>query len=187
MIYEYAINGLPVRTGDIICTHDGGASVVEGQFWRFVGKLIPGEVDHVAVYVGPEGRCVEAGPRGVIIYEVRNKTWDAVPMQDQRGPVIDTFYGVAYAVDGRGLPENKKNEVRERVARFCLAQAGKPYNLNFLDSRREDAFYCSQLAYAAYFMSGIDLNTDRGVPLVPGTHSIIFPQEIWSGCVNKRG
>lgn len=186
MICEYEIDGVGVRTGDIICTHDGGTPILEGQFWRFVGNLIPGDVDHVAVYIGPEGRCIEAGPKGVNIYEVKNKTWDAVRMQDQRGPVVDTFYGIACPVEGKGLSENKKAEIRDSVAKYCVAQAGKPYNLNFLNSKTEDTFYCSQLVYLAYLKNGINLNTDLGVPHVPGTHSIIFPQEIWSGCVNKR-
>ncbi len=186
MIYEYEINNVKLKTGDLICTHDGGVPVLEGQFWRFVGSLIPGEVDHVAVYLGPEGRCIEAGPLGVKLYEVKNNTWDSVNMRDQRGPMVDTFYGVASPVEGRGLSENKKIKVRESVAKYCLAQAGKPYNLNFLNSKTTKAFYCSQLVYLAYLKNGIDLNTDTGAPHVPGTHTIIFPQELWSGCVHKR-
>ena len=90
-------------------------------------------------------------------------------------------------VEGKELSETKKAGIREKVAQYCIAQAaaGKPYNLNFLNSKTEEAFYCSQLAYLAYLKSGIDVNTNLGVPHVPGTHSIIFPQEIWSGCVNK--
>lgn len=186
MIHEYEINNVKLKTGDIICTHDGGAPILEGQFWRFVGNLIPGEVDHVAVYLGPEGRCIEAGPIGVNVYEVKNNTWDSVNMRDQRGPMVDTFYGIACPVEGRGLLENRKVRIRESVARYCLAQAGKPYNLNFLNSKTVKSFYCSQLVYLAYLKNGIDLNTDHGVPHVPGTHTIIFPQELWSGCVNKR-
>jgi len=186
MIYEYEINNVKLKTGDIICTHDGGAPILAGQFWRFVGNLIPGDVDHVAVYLGPEGRCIEAGPIGVNVYEMKSNTWDSVNMMDQRGPVVDTFYGVAYPVEGRGLAEDKKTETRELVAAYCLAQAGKHYNLNFLDSTTEDRFYCSHLAYLAYLKNGINVNTDQGVPHVPGTHSIVFPQEIWIGCVKKR-
>lgn len=189
MIYEYEINGIMLKTGDIICTTDGGAAVLAGQFWRFIGKLIPGDVDHVAVYVGPEGRCVEAGARGrVIEYIVHGHTWDSLSLRQQRGEVVDVFYGAAFPVEGRGLTETQKNKVRERVARYCLKQsaAGKPYNLNFFDSKTEKAFYCSQLAYLAYLRHGIDLNTGLGIPHIPGTESIIFPQEIWSGCANRK-
>lgn len=188
MIYDYEINGLPVKTGDIICTTDGGAPVAAGEFWRLVGKFVPGDVDHVAVYVGPEGRCVEAGAKGrVITYEVKNRVWDGLKMKDDRN-VIDTLYGIAYPLADKGFPEQKESGIRQAVADYCLAQAaaGKPYNLNFFNSKTEEAFYCSQLAYLAYLKHGIDLNTNQGVPDIRGTESIIYPQEIWRGCVNKR-
>jgi uncharacterized protein YycO len=189
MIYEYEINGLAVKTGDIICTTDGGPPTLDGQFWRYLGNLIPGNVDHVAIYVGPEGRCVEAGAKGrVITYSVMNNNWDSLKMRDQRGEVVDTLYGVACPVEGRGLSESRKTEIRESVAQYCLAQAaaGKPYNLDFFNANTEDAFYCSHLAYMAYLKQGINLNTNLGIPHIPGTTNIIFPQEIWSGCVNRK-
>ena len=43
-----------------------------------------------------------------------------------------------------------------------------------------------QLAYRAYRNCGIDLNSNWGVPDIPGTDTVIFPQEIWEGCVNRR-
>jgi hypothetical protein len=56
-IYTYTIDGLTVRTGDLICTNTTeGKSLFGGLFYRFFGTLIPGEVDHIAVYVGPGGR-----------------------------------------------------------------------------------------------------------------------------------
>ena len=84
--------------------------------------------------------------------------------------------------------EEEEAQIRSSVADYCLAQAAanKPYNLNFLDSQTEDAFYCSQLAYKAYLPHGIDLNSGQGVPNVKGTSRIIFPQEIWSGCIHRR-
>ncbi len=189
MIHEYEINGLMVKTGDILCTTNGGPSILDGQFWRYIGTLLPGDVDHVAVYVGPEGRCVEAGARGkVITFEVMNNRWDALKMQNQRGEAVDTLYGVARPVEGRGLSEDRKIGVREDVARYCLAQAaaGKPYNLNFLNPMTEDAFYCSQLPYLAYLKNGIDLNTGLTVPHNPATSRIVFPQDIWRGCVHEK-
>jgi len=63
MTYTYQIDGLPVETGDIICTSDGGGPFIDGQLWRLIGMLIPGEVDHIAIYIGPNGRCVEAGAK----------------------------------------------------------------------------------------------------------------------------
>lgn len=189
MIHEYEINGLPVKTGDIICTTDGGPPILDGQFWRYIGNLLHGDVDHVALYVGPEGRCVEAGAQGrVITFDVTDNIWDAEKMQDQRGKTVDALYGIACPVEGRGLTESRKAGIRESVAEYCLTQAaaGKPYNLNFFDSNTEVAYYCSQLAYIAYLKNGIDLNTNVGIPHNPGTSSIIFPQEIWDGCVGRR-
>lgn len=189
MIHEYEMNGLLAKTGDLICTVDGGPYVLDGQFWRYIGHLIPGEVGHVAVYVGPEGRCVEAGAKGrVITFCAADHVWDARKMRDQRGEMLDALYGIASPALGRGLSESREREVRENVARYCLDQAaaGKPYNLDFFDPDTEDAFYCSQLPYLAYLKNGIDLNTGLGIPHIPRTSSIIFPQELWSGCVHAK-
>jgi len=189
MIHHYEIQGVPLRTGDLIGTSDRGDVPVAGQIWRLIGMMIPGPVDHIVVYVGPGGRCVEAGAKlRVIDFELTDGNWDAERMVRRRGPILDDFYGVAYPPAGRGLPETEEIRVRDKVARYCLRQAaaGKPYNPNFLNSRTQKAFYCSQLAYAAYLQNGIDLNTGKGIPRLPGTESIIFPQEIWSGCRHKR-
>ena len=181
MIYTYTIDGLLLQSGDLICTSDGGQAVVAGEFWRMLGKLLPGEVDHIVIYVGPDGRCVEAGPKGVHAFEVEGNTWDGDKMIGQR-LFTDMLYGAAYPLEGRGLSEPAERDIREDVAAYCLAQAEarKPYNLNFLDSRTEHAFYCSQLAYMAYLRHGINLNTERDIPSIPGTASIIFPQEVWA-------
>jgi hypothetical protein len=189
MIYSYEINGLTVETGDIICTTDGDVSSIPGHFWFLIGKLIPGDVDHVVVYVGPEGRCVEAGAKGrVITFNIKNNTWDANKMVNQRGPLIDVFYGVAYPLARSHLAPETKLKTRESVARYCLkqAKAKKPYNFDFLDSKTEKGFYCSQLAYKAYLRNGINLNTGKGVSKISGTESIIFPQEIWDGCRHTK-
>ena len=183
-VHAYRIHGLEVRTGDLVCTTDGGRTIGPGQFWWLVGKLIPGDVDHIAVYVGPQGRCVEAGAKGrVVAFEVPGGTWDVAAMLPCRG-FEDVLYGVAYPLAGRGLSHQREVEIRMAAANFCLAHAAKgtPYNLNFLDSDTEQAFYCSQLAYRAYLPHGIDLNTDREVPAVPFTQSIVFPQEVWAAC-----
>jgi len=187
MIYQNQINGLTVQTGDLICTTDGGGADIDGQFWRLIGKLIPGDVDHIVIYTGPGGRCIEAGAKGMIItFDMTGNVWDSKRMADQRGELIDEIYGVAYPLEGKGLDEVQSARVREDIANYCLQQIGKPYNINFLDSSTEAAFYCSQLAYKAYMKEGIDLNTRIGIPSIPGTESIIFPQEIWSGCVHRR-
>ncbi len=186
MVYEYIIDGLTVRTGDILCTTDGGGELLVGEFWRLVGKMIPGDIDHIVIYIGPGGRCVESGATGrVIEFEIPSNHWDADAMYDQR-KLIDTFYGIAYPLADKGFSEDRENQIRKKVRDYCVAKAGKPYNLNFLDSGNEDAFYCSQIAYKAYLTCGINLNTDRSVVNIPGTSDIVFPQEIWNICVNKK-
>jgi hypothetical protein len=187
MVYSYQINGLIVQTGDLICTIDGGDIDIKGQFWRLIGKLIPGEVEHIVIFVGPGGRCVEAGARGkVITFDIIKGQWNAEKMILQRGLFNDVFYGVAHPLKGRNIDSDKSMAIRESVASYCLEQARleKSYNINFLNSDTEDAFYCSQLAYKAYLKNGIDLNTGQGIPKIPGTGSIIFPQEIWAGCTH---
>jgi len=182
MIHSYQINGVAVQTGDIICTHNGKPHILPGEFWRLLGRLVPGEVDHVAIYLGPAGRCVEAGARGVATFEVLEGDWDTERMALQRGLLFDTFHGVAIPLGNQMLGKAPQQPLREIVAEYCLAQLGKPYNLNFMDPETETAFYCSQLAYKAYKQVGIDLNTGLALERVAGTNRIIFPQEIWSGC-----
>lgn len=185
MAYTYKIHNLTLQTGDIVCTTNGKPDILPGEFWRLVGRLVPGEVDHVAVYLGPGGRCVEAGARGVITFEVHEGAWEAEHMMRERGHLVDTFHGAAYPLAGRGLSHELEEQIRTDIANFCLAQVGKPYNLNFLDSDSEDEFYCSQLVYRAYLRCGINLNTGLAMESLPGTNRIIYPQEIWEGCIHR--
>lgn len=181
MIHTYQIEGIALQTADIICTMNGKPEVLPGEFWLLVGRLVPGDVDHVAIYLGPDGQCIESGARGVITFNVPGGRWDTERMAPQRGLLFDTFYGVVSPLDGLGLGEEEEQEMRAAVASYCRAQVGKPYNLNFLNANQEDAFYCSQLAYKAYQQIGIDLNTGLAMEQLPGTNSIIYPQEIWAG------
>ena len=185
MIHSFEIEGLVLQTGDIICTMNGKPDILPGEFWRLVGKLVPGDVDHVAVYLGPDGRCAEAGSRGVITFEAEPGIWDTEKMARQRGLLFDTFYGVASPLGARELSGEDEHRVRMAISNYCLNQVGKPYNLNFLNPETEDAFYCSQLAYKAYQQVGINLNTGLAMEQLPGTNSIIYPQEIWSGCSHQ--
>ena len=187
MIHTYEVNGLTVQTGDLICTSIGQAGFIAGELWLLLGKFVPGEVDHVAMYVGPAGRCVEAVPRGVITFDLQDNLWMAERLQAQRG-LVDRIVGVAYPLQNKLLSKAQEISIRESVAAYCLAQAAahKPYNYNFFNSDTEEAFYCSHMVYRAYLSHGIDLNSGLGIPDVPGSQQIIFPQEIWSGCVHHR-
>ena len=186
MIYTYEIEGIPVQTGDVICTRNGKPDILPGEFWRFVGRLVPGDVDHVAIYLGPDGRCVEAGARGVITFDVRFGYWETERMARQRGLLFDTFYGVVSPLDALGLAEAEEHEMRKTIAAYSLTQVGKPYNLNFLNPETDESFYCSQLAYKAYQQVSIDLNTGVAMDQIPGTNAIIYPQEIWNGFSHRR-
>ncbi|NWG35722.1 MAG: hypothetical protein HXY42_14925 [Chloroflexi bacterium] len=186
MIYTYQIEGLTLQTGDIICTMNGKPDILPGEFWRLVGRLVPGDVDHVAMYVGPAGRCVEAGARGVIKFTVFDGQWDTERMARRRGLLFDTFYGIVSPLDGIELSESEEHRMRQTVAAYALAQVGKPYNLNFLNAETEEAFYCSQLAYKAYQQVGINLNTGLAMEQLPGTNAIIYPQEIWAGFSHRK-
>jgi hypothetical protein len=186
MIFDYEINGLHVRTGDVICTMNGKPNLLPGEFWRLVGRLVPGDVDHVVIYLGPEGRCVEAGALGVVTFQIHNGHWEPEHTMPERGMLVDTFYGVVYPLKEIGLAREEEIEIRSGIASYCLGHIGKPYNLNFLDPDREDSFYCSQLVYKAYLSFGINLNTGMAMEMLPGTNQIIYPQEIWDGCPHQR-
>ncbi len=186
MVHTYQINDMALQTGDIVCTMNGKPDILPGEFWRLIGRLVPGDVDHVAIYVGPDGRCVEAGARGVVSFNVPNGYWDTERMARQRGHLFDTFYGIASPLDSLGISEEEEQHARASIATYTLAQIGKPYNLNFLNPDTEEAFYCSQLAYKAYQSIGIDLNTGLAMEQLPGANQIIYPQEIWDGFSHKQ-
>jgi len=186
MVYNYILNGLQIKTGDIICTKDGDDKYVPGQFWRLIGLLIPGEIDHVAIYIGPEGRCIEAGPKGVIQFILNSNSWNANDLVSQRGPLIDELYGIAYPLKNRNYLTSDEEEVREAVSSYCKSQLGKPYNINFFDSTSESSFYCSQLINMAYLSKGISLNSGKNIPNLTGSEVIIFPEDIWESCSNIK-
>lgn len=157
MIHTHTFNGLTVQTGDILCTRDGTDYNWFGRFWRWIGYLVPGRIDHSIVYVGSGGRCVEAGGKGVIEFTMPGKVWYAPSVADVR-LLHDTLIGVAYPLQGLGLSAAEEERIRLGVADYCLAQIGKPYNPLFLNTVTDAAFYCSQLIYLAYREFGIDLS-----------------------------
>jgi len=188
-IYTYEIDGLFVQTGDLICTTIGGDEPVSGQLWSVIGMIIPGDVDHIIVYIGPGGRCVEEGGKLYANkFEVKNKTWDVKKMYDDRGTIIDKLYGVVYPLAGQRISREEEAKIRHSVAMYCLneAKARTPYNFNYFDSKTNKALYCSQLAHKAYLRSGIDLNTGKGLKGFPITDKIVYPQVIWEGWEHKK-
>lgn len=186
MVFEHRFNGIRVRTGDILCTRNGVEGSLFGQLWRLLGRLVPGEIDHCAVYLGPDGRCVESGARGVITFTMDGETWNAGPIGDER-LLLDELVGVAYPLAGRGLSDADEQCIREAVAKFCLAHVRQqtPYNPNFFNANTDGALYCSQLVYKAYIEHGIDLNEDQNVK-APLARRIVFPEDIWRNSASRR-
>ncbi len=185
-LYTSSFCGVPLTTGDVICTTDGEEDSLLGRFWRLMGQLAPGDVDHCIVYLGPGGRCIESGPKGVIVFTMPGEVWDAAALFPERW-LLDRFYGVVYPLADRGIAPADERRIRANVARFCLEQAtfSKPYNLNFFDPDTDGAFYCSQLIYKAYLAEGINLNTNQWTPAGP-LAAIVFPQELWDTCAHLK-
>ena len=188
MIHQYQVDGLWLTTGDLICTTAGGQRSVVTQLLRPLEWCMPGPVKHVIVYVGPGGRCVEAGPRGVIAFRLTGHAWSAERMRRERGGLAGCFYGVTYPLCGTTYSRHEQRRIRAAIADYCLRQvaARRPYNWRFWDPEREDAFYCSQLAYKAYQPFEINLNSEQGIPDRTLLRSVVYPQEVWSGCVHRK-
>ncbi len=190
MIHTYTLNGLTIKTGDILCTSDGTDQNWFGRLWQLIGYLVPGKIDHIIVYVGPGGRFVEAGGRGVIAFEMPGTRWQAAQVADLR-LLVDTLIGVAYPLQGLNLSNEREEEIRLRVAEYCLDHVGKPYNANFLKVVTNEAFYCSQLAYLAYREAGIDIGVTPVALLHDDTPSdgstplLVLPTALLDNCAHQ--
>lgn len=190
MIHSHTINGLTIRTGDILCTRDGAPGSWFGRLWQLIGYLVPGEIDHIIVYVGPEARFVEAGARGVIDFTMPGNRWDAAHVVEQR-LLVDTLVGVAYPFQALGLSAAEEHAARETIAAYCLDHLGKPYNANFLKVVTNEAFYCSQLAYLAYRAAGIDVGVTpvrllpEQIDEVDETPLLVLPNALLDNCSHK--
>jgi hypothetical protein len=187
MIHHHRIQEIPLLSGDVLCTHDGSEESLFGAVWRLLGRLLPGEIDHCVVYVGPGGRCVESGARGVIVFEMPGETWESIPLALERG-LVDELVGVAYPLAQEGLTAEEEARIRQGVVDYCLEMAAenRPYNFDFLNAQTARGFYCSQLVYKAYLQFGVDLNRNLGVPDDPLLGRIVFPEEIWNACLHRR-
>jgi hypothetical protein len=180
MIFEESLEGRPVRSGDIIATVDGGEGSFSGALFKLLGVMIPGKPDHIVLYLGPDGICIEAGPKDVNLFRFFDGKWDAHRMERQRG-IVDKLYGVGSLVPKTAAGTFAEDAARRTVRAFLLEQAGKPYNWDFLDPDQEEAYYCSQLAYAAYWCVGVNLNVSAEGSLHPKfLNRIVTPGEVWN-------
>lgn len=187
MDHVHEMDGLPIRTGDILCMRDGGRCGVFERLWMALGALIPGEIDHCALYVGPDGRFVEADIHGVTVLTMPGHHWDAKALLRKR-LFVDTLVGVAYPLQGRGLAPNEETRLRESVAEYCLAQAAarKPFNFNFFNATNPNRTYCSQLIAEAYRSQGIELDGKLAVPGPGIFRRAVFPEALWAGSPHCR-
>jgi hypothetical protein len=189
MIYTHSFNGLTVQTGDILCMRNGTSYNWFSRLWEMIGYLVPGRVDHTILYVGPGGRCIEAITKGVSEFVMPGHSWNADKLAAKR-LYYDTLVGVAYPLQGLGLSAQEEDRIRTGVADYCLAQVGKPYNANFLNTVTDEAFYCSQLIYLAYRSFGIDLgacparlSTEPGS--TQGNPLLILPTTLMANCAHR--
>lgn len=187
MIHSHSFNGVVARSGDVLFTRDGTPNSIFGQLWRAFGHILPGDLDHVALYVGPGVRFVESAANGVVLVDMAGDTWDAERYARER-LLLDELVGVANPLAGQGLSEADETRIREGVVAYCLKQVSerKPYNLNFFDPEKEGAFYCSQLVYKAYARFGIELHGIGQADANPLMAPIVLPEDIWNACADKQ-
>lgn len=189
MIHTHKFNGLTLQTGDILCTRDGTDDNWLGRIWHWIGYLVPGRIDHAILYVGPGGRCIEAGGKGVIEFTMPGTVWHAPDVVDIR-LLYDTLVGVAYPLQGLALSPAAEARIRMGVADYGLAQIGKPYNPIFLNTVTDAAFYCSQLIYLAYREFGIDLGVSpvrlvSDPTAIEETPLLILPTMLLDNCAHR--
>lgn len=55
----------------------------------------------------------------------------------------------------------------ENAGKYAEAQIRKSYNFSFLDKKRTDSFYCSQLVWRAWFNQGVDIDGNGGLAVWP--------------------
>ena len=86
MVHHYEIDGLPVQTGDILCTTDGTDRFLAGRFWQLFGLFVPGQrvLDLIELIVNwfytrkygamarrfGRGTAEDDGRRGLIILQI---------------------------------------------------------------------------------------------------------------------
>jgi hypothetical protein len=187
MIYTHSFQGITARTGDILFTRDGESGSLFGEIWKLLGYILPGDLDHCAMYLGPGVRFVESAARGVVVCEFAGDAWTATPYAAQR-LLIDELVGIGDPIAGRGIALEQEIELREHAVAYCLAQAAeqKPYNIDFFNPQTDGAFYCSQLVYKAYAAQGIDLHVHAGESANSLLAPIVFPEDVWNACHARR-
>jgi len=113
-LFEYELDGIPLQTGDLICTRDGSDTILAGEFWKIIGTLIPGEVDHVAVYLGPKGAASRRDRTACSCS--RSRTGVGCGSMFQKRGIVDQLHGVAFPLRKRklGIEATQRMRIRSR-------------------------------------------------------------------------
>lgn len=61
------------------------------------------------------------------------------------------------------LPQAK----REQIESYVLTKLHEPYSISTYKKNEKSGWYCSKLVYLAYLQAGIDLDTKRGISILP--------------------
>lgn len=187
MIYQHSFHGVIARSGDILFTRDGIPDSLFGEIWRVLGQAMQSEFNHCALYLGPGVRFIESAAKGVVLVEMQGDEWNAAPYAEQR-LLVDELIGIGDPLAGRGMTPKQERGIRERAIAYCLEQVDehKPYNLDVFNPETDGAFYCSQLIYKAYQAQDILLHQHRGADAENVLAPIVFPQDVWEACREKR-
>ncbi len=187
MIYAYSFRRVTAKTGDILFTRDGEEGSLFGEIWKLLGHILPGDLDHAAMYLGPGIRFVESAAKGVVVVEMEGNEWDGIRYGKER-LLVDELIGIGDPIAGRGISPERENEIRQNVVAYCLEQGReqKPYNLNFFNPETDGAFYCSQLVYKAYQTQGINLHVHIGESADSPFAPLVFPEDVWNACLKKE-
>lgn len=182
-MHTHQFYGVIAKTGDILFTRDGEPGSLFGEIWKLLGNILPGDLDHAALFLGPGIRFVESAAKGVVVVEMEGDEWDGTRYGTER-LLIDELVGVGDPTAGRGISPEREIEIRENVVAYCLHQARrqKPYNLRFFDPESDGAFYCSQLVYKAYQAKGIALHEHVGDEAESLLAPIVLPKDLWNAC-----
>ena len=126
---------------------------------------------YILVTDSPLSSGIVGGHAGIIRAETTAETIKAMPSGgvDRHANVWDWRYKgqQVWALKIK----NKSNAEHKKAANWADQQRYKPYNYNFADRNRTDAFYCSQLVWAAVKNAlNIDIsNNPFGASIFPMT------------------
>jgi uncharacterized protein YycO len=132
-----SINAAHIRPGDIIFGYSPS-----------MDPIIPGYWTHVVIFVGFDHEgiawAIESNTAGVSYFRVRS--------------LLARDYGDLAL--GRVNVDSSQIDV---ALTFAQQQLGKPYDYRWYSKQvHGDSYYCSELAWASYFVAGVDIDENPG-------------------------